>query len=523
MSSANPWKWSEAKRDLFFLISLSLTPKLFIVLFAKAINSDGVLYITAAQEFAAGHIKEGLRLYRMPFYPFLIIIFHSIIPNWIVAGRLISLLASVLTVVPLYLLTKKLFDRKAALWACVAYSISPLPNHLSVEVIRDPAYLFFFAWTIYFAYDAVESDKVWFFLMAGAFSTFSFLCRIEGVLLFPCLIAFFLYVALKNANKRRMLFKGLLFYLTIPVLIISTFLLCLQSKDKFFFARIKHFNRFSHIKFYLENIFKGEFFQSYKLIYRKLDDFEKTLPGKRRSLSVIEIARHHMYGIYLIGLLESFINAIFPPYIIPLVVGLRKSQLRRYAFIFFVLICYLLLLYCFYIMRDTLRVRLLLSPAFLVYPLIGLGLYWITNYFGKGTWKRWLAITVLIIIGLGSLYKSVDILWKQDDVVVRAGQWLGKRALRKEPMITTDRRVPFYAGKSEDYVFFPGSDYRAMEVLAVAKGYDVLVIRTKKKRMESGSEFEKFTKIKEFMGVKDIVRIYISPNFLSKKRVRGKG
>jgi hypothetical protein len=117
----------------------------------------------------------------------------------------------------------------------------------------------------------------------------------------------------------------------------------------------------------------------------------------------------------------------------------------------------------------------------------------------------------------------MDILWKQDDVVVRAGQWLGKRALRKEPMITTDRRIPFYAGKSKDYVSYRGSDYRAMEVLAVEKGYDVLAIRTRKKRMKSGPQLEKFRKIKEFVGVKDSVSIYISRDFLSKKRAKDKG
>jgi 4-amino-4-deoxy-L-arabinose transferase-like glycosyltransferase len=522
-SAIKPWKWSESKRDIFLLIAISLALKLVILLFVEAINSDGVLYITAAQEFAKGHFKEGFRISRMPFYPLLIVIFHSIVRNWVAAARLVSLLTSVLSIIPLYLLTKKLFERKAALWACVAFAISPLPNHLSVEVIRDPAYLFFFAWTIYFAHDAVETNKLWFFLMAGAFSVFAFLCRMEGLILFPCLIVFFLYIALKYADKRKIIFKGTLIYLAIPIGILSAFILYLQSKDRFFFARIKHFNRLSYIKYHLQDVLRGEFFQNYKLIYSKMEDFEQTLPRKRGGMNFAEVARHHMYAVYFIGLLEGFFNAVFPPYIIPLVVGLRKSQLRRYAFLFFVLTCYLLLLYFSYIKRDTLRVRHLLAPALLLYPLIGLGLQRIANYFSKGTWKRWLIIIAVIFLGLGSIYNSVDILWKQDDVVVRAGQWLGKRALRKEPMITTDRRVPFYAGRSKDYVLFRDSDYRAMELLAVEKGYDVLVIRTSKKRITSGPQLARFKKVKEFVGVKDIVSVYIAPNFRSKKRVKDKG
>ena len=516
-------KWSETKRDLLIIICLSLALKLFILLFVEAINSDGVAYITAAQEFAKGHFKEGFRISRMPFYPLLIVLFHSIVPNWVAAARLVSLLTSVLTIIPLYLLTKKLFEQKVALWACVAFALSPLPNHLSVEVIRDPAYVFFFAWTIYFAHDAVESNKLWFFLMAGAFSIFAFLCRMEGLILFPCLIVFFLYIALKDADKRKTILKGTLIYLAIPILILSSFILYLQSKDRFFLARIKHFNRLSYMKYHLQDLLKGEFLQNYKLIYSRMEDFEKTLPRKRGGLNFAEIARHHMYAVYFIGLLEGFINAIFPPYIIPLVVGFRKSQIGRYAFLFFVLTCYLLLLYCSYIKRDTLRVRHLLAPAFLVFPLIGLGLHRIVNSFKKSTWQRSVAILFILVLGGLSTYKSIDITWKQDDVVVRAGQWIGKRALRRAPMITTDRRIPFYAGKGKDYVSYRGSDHRAMEVLAVEKGYDVLVIRTRKKRMKSGPQLEKYRKTKEFVGVKDIVSIYISPNFRTTMREKNRG
>jgi 4-amino-4-deoxy-L-arabinose transferase-like glycosyltransferase len=523
MTSAKPWKWSGSKRDLFLLISLSLALKLVIILFVEAINSDGVLYITSAKEFAKGHVKEGFRISRMPFYPLLIVFFQSIVRNWVAAARLVSLTASALTIIPLYLLTKKLFEQKVALWACVAFAISPLPNHLSVEVIRDPAYVFFFAWTIYFAHDAVESNKLWFFLMAGAFSLFAFLCRMEGLILFPCLIVFFLYIACKDAEKRKIIFKGMLLYLAIPIVILSSFLLYLQSKDRFFFARIKHFNKLSYIKYHLQDLLEGEFLQNYKMIYSRMEVFEQTLPRNRGGLNFAEVARHHMYAVYFIGLLEGFFNAIFPPYIIPLVVGLRKSRLRRYAFLFFVLTCYLVLLYFSYIKRDTLRVRHLLAPALLVYPLIGLGLHRIANYFGRGTWKRWVVVLAIVVLGVGSVYESVDILWKQDDVVVRAGQWLGKRALRRAPMITTDKRIAFYAGKEDDYVHYRGSDYRAMEMLAGEKGYTVLVIRSRKRRMKSGPQLERYVKVKEFIGVKDIVSIYVVPNFGRTRKEKNRG
>jgi hypothetical protein len=248
------------------------------------------------------------------------------------------------------------------------------------------------------------------------------------------------------------------------------------------------------------------------MIYKKLEMFEENLPRRPAGLNFAEIARHHMYAIYLIGVLESFIRAIFPLHVIPFVLGLKNTKIRKHAFMVFLGGCYLLLLYYFIIRQDGLRVRIFLAPAFLAYPWIGMGLHRIANYFRKGTWKWWLTIVFILVVGLASIYKSVDILWKQDDVVVRAGQWIGDRpALKKARIITTDRRVPFYAGRGKRYMRYYEKDYLAMEKLAMEKGYDLLIIRTSKRRAKSRPQLEKFKKVKVFLGVKDTVTIYYSP------------
>jgi len=172
-------KLSETKRDLLLLLCLSAILKVSIALFTQVINHDGVLYIAAAQELSAGHLKAALHSHRMLFYPSLIALTHYLIPNWIAAARLVSVASSVLTLIPLYLLSKDLFDRKVALWCSAAFALSPLPNHLSVEVVRDPSYLFFFACTIYFMRHVTKSKKPIYFLQASVFSSFSLLCRLE--------------------------------------------------------------------------------------------------------------------------------------------------------------------------------------------------------------------------------------------------------------------------------------------------------------------------------------------------------
>ena len=519
------FKWSTTQRDLFLLISCSLIIKVTIALFTKAINHDGVLYITAAQEFAAGDFKEGLLIFRMPFYPLLIAITHYIVPDWILAARGLSLLASIVTLIPLYLLTKEFFGREAALWGCIAFALSPLPNHLAVEVTRDSIYLFFFAWTVYFALQGIESKKLIVFFLSGVCSTFAFLCRVEGIILFLCYLTFLSYLAFRrNTDDRKNIFKGILVYISFPILFLSMSSLALQAKTQHYLGNLSHFNRANFLIYRIKEFISLKFLKNYHMIYEKLEIFENSLPRRPAGLNFAEIARHHMYAVYLIGVLECFIRAIFPLHLIPLGVGLKNTKVRKHAFIIFLGGCYLLLLYYFIIRQDGLRVRIFLAPAFLVLPWIGVGLHKIVNYFKKGTWKWWLTIIFIFTVGLISIYKSVDVLWKQDDVVVRAGEWIKNRpALKRAEIISTDRRIPFYAGRGKDYLRYDRSDYLAMEKLALNKSYDLLIIRKSRKDGDKSPQLRQFESVRKFVGVKDIVSIYYSPKLQKASDEEGGG
>jgi hypothetical protein len=518
---ANFMQLSETKRDLILLLSLSATLKIIIALFAPVINHDGVLYITAAQELSAGHLKEALDTHRMLFYPSLIALTHYLIPNWIAAARLVSLVTSVLILIPLYLLTKDLFDRKVALWCCAAFALSPLPNHLSVEVIRGPSYLFFFAWTIYFMQHVIKSKKSIYFLLASFFSSLSVLCRLEGVILFPCFIIFICYLALRNPKDRFVLLRGLSIYVIFPVLFFGIASLTLQATVGGYIADIVRFNRVDNITKPLKALYGFKFLGNYHLMYEKLKIFEQSISGIEGGKYFTELVRQYMPAIYFIGFFEALIEALFVPFVLFLGVGLKNSKARNSAFMLFLMSCYLLMLFYALILRGHTRARIFLAPAFILYPWIGAGIQRAVNCFRQGTWKRYLVIALIFLLGVLSVYKSVDILWKQDNVTVRAGQWLKKRGeFRKAKIFTTDRRVPFYAGLKESYFRYGIADYSSIEKLAPKKRIDLLIIKTSKKRVRPSSKMGEFSKIKEFVGIKDIVSIYCSPKL--RKAIKGK-
>jgi len=118
---------SSTKQDLLVLVLLSAILKTILSLCIGVMNpDDGVVYITAAQKLAGGAFKEALAIYGMPLYPLLIALTHYFIPDWIAAALIISIISSVLTIIPLYLLTKEMFYQQAALWACAAFALGRL-------------------------------------------------------------------------------------------------------------------------------------------------------------------------------------------------------------------------------------------------------------------------------------------------------------------------------------------------------------------------------------------------------------
>ena len=128
----------ENRKGLYFTFCFSAFLKVLVLifLFDKAINLDGILYISAAEKFVQGYFQEGFAIYPMPFYSLILTAVHFIIPDWVIAARLISFTTLVLTIIPVYLLTEHIFNQKAAFWASFAFALAPVPNVWVVKAIR---------------------------------------------------------------------------------------------------------------------------------------------------------------------------------------------------------------------------------------------------------------------------------------------------------------------------------------------------------------------------------------------------
>ncbi len=281
------------------------------------------------------------------------------------------------------------------------------------------------------------------------------------------------------------------------------------------------FNRFNEVILTIKTIFGLEFLENYKRIYNQLKVIEITITEANKWQNLIEIARHYMPVIYLIGLLEKFFKVLFPPFLIPLAVGVWHARKRNNVFIILFTAFYLLSLYYYMISTNSIRERFLLAPAFLLYPFIGVGLDLLYIKVKESSRRRLFIVLFVIFFALLPAYRSLRVTWKEDDVLAKTGKWIAAvPQFQDAQIITTDSRVPFYAGRGAHYTWYPNSDYFSMEALAESSRFDLLVINRSKKNESSAPSLRKFINVKEFVGVENIVTIYCSPRLY--RTVEGK-
>jgi len=158
------------------------------------------------------------------------------------------------------------------------------------------------------------------------------------------------------------------------------------------------------------------------------------------------------------------------------------------------------------------RERYLLTPAFLLHPFIGVGLDRLYSYAKKSSRRHLLTTLFVIFFALLPVYKSSTVIWDQDPVLRVAGEWIATiPQFQTAKIITTDSRVAFYAGRGADHTWDPNPDSLSLEAVAESSRFDLLVITRSKNNESSTPPLKKFIKIKEFIGLKDMVSIYCSP------------
>jgi len=513
-------KWSESKNGLLYIICISLTLKAFLLVSESVVNNDGLLYIAAAQKFAEGYFSEGISIYPMPLYPLLIAIVHFLIPNWVTAGTVISVVFVVFTLIPLYFTTNELFNRKAAFWACLAYAIAPVPNRLADSVIRDPGFIFCMAWTVFFALRAIQSQRIIFFAAAALFSWVSVLFRLEGIIFILFFPVYLVALCLKRENDKVRLFKGAFLWILLPLVFSAVSLASLG------YDGIISLNRSSDILTQVQKFFSFGFMDNYYVISEQLINLEKYSPYPGGMQNFAETARHYIPIIYLFGLIETLIVVLFPLFVVPLFFSFRDTMQKNRIFVLSVFFVFMFMAYYFLVNEDFIQKRFLSIPALLLYPWIGAGMQGFFEYLSGRFSKRVFAIVFILFIIL-PVYQCIEHELKEDRSSIAAAKWIEKEANPKKlKIITQDARFLYYAGRKfwlkdgysgtyGDKVYHESEigNLCYLENIAINQKMDLIVIKISAKK--EPPVFKYFKKIKEFKDGKNVSYIYSSPEALA--------
>jgi len=498
---------------LGIVLALSLGLKAAILLSPAgegAINRDGVLYLSAAQMLQEGRVQESLKIYPMPLYPAAIALTQWVVGDWILAARILSGVSLTLVCFPLFFLTRERFNDQSAFWACLLFALSPEVNGFTLQVIRDPLFLLFFVGAVYFGVRSLASKAMSHTLLTIGSSWAAAILRLEALGLVAIHGIVLLYLAARKGEDRSFGLKGLAVW-SASALVLIVLALSLAGPD------IRSFNRFGETQERISGWAGGDFLDSYEGLRRDLLEMEARSPMSFARQNFAEIARHFIWLIYLIGLVENLVVVLTPAGALSLFWAGRGRRDKALFFMGAVIVCLSAALYLHLVEMDFLEPRFLLPVAVLLLPWCGNG---VANLLAK--WKAGStghkALAVLLgLLFVPSLYGDCKIFRNKEEAIQEVGAWLsGYLANKHSDILTTDLRFPFYAGRGvydEDrgkVVLYrkTDGDYRDVSTLARRWGIETMIIGTSLKKTGLLPPEEGYSLVKEFATDRSVVAVF---------------
>jgi 4-amino-4-deoxy-L-arabinose transferase-like glycosyltransferase len=508
---------SESRRSLIvvFLFAALLMGSLNLVRLGSDLNFDGEIYISSAAKYAAGLYREGLQAYPMPIYPFLISLAYKIIGNWVISGRLISYFSVILTVIPIYLISKNLFNSRSAFLAGLSFSLMPSALLHSTTVMRDPPFCLCFVWSVYFAQKVTESKKFFHLICLAMFAWISTLFRIEGGIIFPVFFAFICVLIIFQKKDRTTYRRVAVCWVFIVMIILGPIIIgMMQSRTDIlnrYYEWINFYNGFNNQKF----------FENYLRISEQLQLMNDANFYGDVGEHFAGFAKHYLLVIYLIGFLGMLTDVVLPVNIFLIIYGCYFcSYDSRHVLLLIMTGATLLMAYVFLIVHDLLIHRYLFTAAALLCPWIGFGLNNLIKSIEKHSLKTIGAICFILLVIIMPALKFDKYFLNRDDLKTRAGIWIANNEyLKNIKIIFSDPGVKFHAGipssfsNDGNYILHQkpeDRDFSKIAIAAIENKAEAIVIYSPENRRDKIANFIGYKEIKEISDKRKFVKIFLA-------------
>lgn len=203
-TSSYPPAWVSLLAILLLAFILRLG---WLVFFTNAINGEGAEYARIAQNLVQGRgyvgiALEGQELMFPPLYPLLIATGSFLTGDFYVAAQLVSLIAGVTLLLPLFGIARDLYGRKTAYVAIVVAALHPVLVELSATTWVEGLYITLIAAVVYYINRCQYDPKQRYWSLSGGILGLAYLTCPQAVI-FP----FILLISLWLLNRSGVTFQ----------------------------------------------------------------------------------------------------------------------------------------------------------------------------------------------------------------------------------------------------------------------------------------------------------------------------
>ncbi len=398
--------FSELEREkqfMLLLIVLGFLIRMYNVAAASAIDLDGIEYVTTARDFARGAFGSAFASIRLPGYPAAIAIFHVLIPDIELAGRIVSLVSGALLVLLCFRFARGLWGGEKAYFVAVLVAVHPHMAIYSSRVLAESLATLLLTASVFFFYNGWRRGPYRHLVFSGILLTLTYLTRPEHIIFFVPLT-----IVLLVSKGRKI--SNLAAFLACSLALIAAFLVYLRVHSGFWIIDRK-------MLFWLSN--KGS--------------------GSLSYLSSIITDQFVLKNIPRV--LYHFCEAVFPPFLVLAVLGFRKAP-RSLAMV-------VLLLIAFHIVgrglvkHTTKRYSVEFIPMVMVFA--GYGIAVLKEWWTGFERRRQIALSLFLVAGTISLLEGVMLPNAERQLEKKAGLFLAGCGAGSS-VASRLRLVNFYAG-----------------------------------------------------------------------------
>ena len=468
MAQSGIWFWEGENRRpfrtyLLALLVLAFLLRLPLLFFPEVIRNDGAEYVRHAKLVLDGGWTAGK---APPLYPVLIAFGHLVIPDWELAGILVSVLFGALLVLPVVYLGKELFGEQVGLVSGLFVAVHPFLHSFSGSVMTESVYYFLVAMIVWLGWQAFERGRFLAILLFGLFTSLAYLTRPEGL---GYLIVFSLWVLIVSPSSGK---RGWSKKVGIVCLAILGFLLL---SSPYLIQIRKETGRWGITKKFVISVESSTG-----------DEGAQTIETftRRKEISLLSLAKNPLTVLKKIGVgfLKSFyvFQQSFNPLLFFLVLLIPlffrdslfplKGHLYLFAYFFFFLGFVLPFLWV------ARRYASQMIPIAIPWAAIGFlnAAAWVSSRMkGSVTGKKFPAL-LLIVVLLGLFVQGRVSHGQYRLIQKEVGLWMKDHLPRGEKMMSKMGHESFYAEQA--WVLMPEKSYEAIIEEARRKGVRYVVV-----------------------------------------------